>query len=190
MVYKRSSSSRQPKRSYVPFVLAATVLLLVILGLFLYATHRLPFLSHNTKAPVTHSNAGTSTKGEQGPDGSSDQSGNNDTKNNNNQSTGTLIAPTNGSNFVSAHHGIHPTDTLSSTCTTTPGATCEITFTKDTEAHSLGSETTDAGGTAYWNGWHPSDYDLTEGNWTVTAVAKLGNQTLSTTDATQLEIVP
>ena len=193
MVYKQLRSSQQAKRHYLPFIIAAAVLLLLVVGLFLYGTGRLPFWRRTATIPVTHSSGNDSTKGE--PTSSSqNQSGNTqtsgDTKNNGTNTSGVLIAPLSTSTFVSAHYNVKVSANLSSTCTTTPGATCQISFTKDGESHSLPAETTDAGGTAYWNNWQPQDYGLTPGSWTVTAIAKLGSQTMSTEDSLKLELVP
>ncbi len=193
MLYSRSRSPQPPKRSYLPFIIATIVLLLIVLGLFFYETNRLPFWHRTTKSVVTHTAANNDAKGEPTSTGPGDQPNGgqpSDIKDGDSGASETLIAPLSTSTFVSAHHNVKVADTLSSTCTTTPGATCEIVFTKDgASPQSLPAETTDAGGTAYWNSWRPQDHGLTPGTWTVTAVAKLNTQTLSTEDASKLEIV-
>jgi len=103
--------------------------------------------------------------------------------------TATLLAPS--GDFVSNHHpnlGNQPApNTISSVCTTTPGATCTISFSKDGIVKSLAAEVTDRGGSAYWN-WKLQDIGLTVGNWDVKATATLNGQTKSASDALQLVI--
>jgi len=105
-------------------------------------------------------------------------------------STATLVAPT--GDFVSNHHpnlsGSPAPDTLNSVCTTTPGATCAISFTKDGVTKSLPTETTDRGGSAYWNGWSLQSIGLTIGSWQVQASASLNGKTLGASDALQLVV--
>lgn len=73
------------------------------------------------------------------------------------------------------------TQEMSSTCNTTPGATCQIIFTNGNLTRYLPSKTTDSGGAAYW-GWQPQTIGLTAGTWHITAMATLGSQTKSTSN--------
>lgn len=102
-----------------------------------------------------------------------------------------LVAPT--GDFVSNHHpnlsGSPAPNTMSSVCNTTPGASCQINFTKDGVVKSLPSEVADAGGSAYWN-WKLQDYGLTSGSWQIQAVTSLNGQTKSATDALDLVVNP
>ncbi len=94
-------------------------------------------------------------------------------------------------NFVSNHHpnldGSPAPNLMSSDCTTSPGATCTISFTKGGATKSLPAKTADAGGTAYWN-WKLQDYGLTQGKWTIKATATLGSQSKTAADAQPLEV--
>lgn len=133
-----------------------------------------------TKNATTQSNTKNSeTKSEPG-DQKSDMGG---------DASVNLTAPT--GDFVSNHHpnldGDPAPSAITSVCTTTPGAKCQITFTKDGITKSLPNETTDRGGSAYWN-WKLSDIGLSTGMWQVKAIATLGSQTQSTTDALVLEV--
>lgn len=113
-------------------------------------------------------------------------SGSGDTSNKN-SSSGTnvkLVAP--DGTFVSSHH-VSMDVTIASNCTTTPGATCQISFTKDGTTKSLDSRTTDKGGGAYWS-WKPQDIGLTSGSWKVKATATLNGKSLSADDALNLEV--
>ena len=99
-----------------------------------------------------------------------------------------LVQPT--GNFVSAHKNVPVTASLSSVCNTSSGATCQIVFTSGSESHSLPAQTTDLGGSTYWNSWTPESIGLTPGSWTIKAVATLGSDTKSNTDALMLEVAP
>jgi hypothetical protein len=96
-------------------------------------------------------------------------------------------------NFVSNHHpnldGSPAPSVMQSICTTTPGALCTISFTKDGVTKSLPEQRTDSGGAAYWN-WNLQDVGLSEGSWQIQAKATLGSQTASAQDAINLEVSP
>lgn len=97
----------------------------------------------------------------------------------------TLVAPT--GNSVSDHN-VTSSQTVESVCTTTVGATCQITFTNQgSSIISLPPETINSGGSAYWT-WTPSSIGLTDGNWKIQQKATLGSQTEATTDPLSLEV--
>ncbi len=104
--------------------------------------------------------------------------------------TAKLITPT--GDFVSAHHlsASGSPAPINSTCTTTPGATCQIIFTKDGVTKSLPAQITDRGGSTYWNGWKLQDYGLTAGEWHIQAKATLGSQVATADDAMALDVQP
>jgi hypothetical protein len=92
--------------------------------------------------------------------------------------------------FVSNHKAsLSSGQAQSSTCTTTPGATCQITFTKDGVTKVLQLQTTDRGGTAYWS-WAPQSINLTTGSWKIEAIARLNGQVRTASDALNLEVSP
>lgn len=105
--------------------------------------------------------------------------------------TAALISPS--GNFVSNHRpnlsGNPAPASETSVCTTTPGASCSITFTKDGITKSLTPQTTDRGGSAYWN-WKLQDIGLTGGSWHIQAIASLGDQTKTADDALNLQVSP
>jgi hypothetical protein len=78
----------------------------------------------------------------------------------------------------------------SSVCLTTPGASCEIIFTKDGVTKSLGAQIADSSGAAYWSAWTAQSTGLTTGDWSVSATATWGQQTASTTDPIALQVRP
>lgn len=101
----------------------------------------------------------------------------------------TLITPS--GDFVSNHHpnlsGSPAPNSLTSVCSTTPGGSCDIVFTKDGVTKSLGRQTTDRGGSTYWD-WKLQDKGLTAGTWKVTAVATYNGKTASASDALDLVV--
>lgn len=80
-------------------------------------------------------------------------------------------------------------NSIQSVCNTTPGAYCELIFTKDQggDVKSLPKQLTDRAGAAYWT-WKLQDIGITEGVWTVTAKATLDNQEKTITDSIKLEV--
>ena len=95
--------------------------------------------------------------------------------------------------FVSNHHpnlsGSPSPNAMNSTCTTTSGVMCNITFTKDGKTLSLDNKQADANGSVVWN-WNLQDLGFTTGTWTVTAIATNGDKTASTVDSMTLEVQP
>lgn len=89
--------------------------------------------------------------------------------------------------FVSNHHLGASSPTVQSTCTTTPGATCQIIFTNGSATKSLPVQQTDRGGSAYWS-WNLGEIGLTKGSWQITAKAVAGSQTKTATDSMKLEV--
>lgn len=104
-----------------------------------------------------------------------------------------LLVP-NG-NFVSNHHpnlsGSPAPNAMTSVCNTSAGASCTITFTNiaTNVIKPLPTQTTDKGGSAYWD-WRLQDIGLTTGTWKIEAIARLGNQTQSAQDEMNLEVGP
>jgi len=74
-----------------------------------------------------------------------------------------------------------------SVCNTTPGAICLVKFTKSGVTKQLSAQTTDANGVASWQ-WDIESAGLTDGSWTITAVASLDGQTQSAQDGQNLEV--
>lgn len=106
----------------------------------------------------------------------------------NGTSSATLTAPT--GNFVNTHQPSLSTQMFSS-CVTSVGATCQITFTNTDSGKTIPvssqPQAVDSSGTAYWN-WSPQQIGLSPGTWKITATAALSGQTKSASDAMNLEI--
>lgn len=138
-----------------------------------------PNVPHETKKPTVSGSSGFSTEKD----------------NPNNQqpaapaSNTTPRTPT--GTFVSNHRphlsGTPTPNTESSTCTTTPGATCVITFTKGSTTRTLTSKKADAQGNVLWN-WSLQQIGLTEGTWKITAIASNGDLTAKATDEIDLAV--
>lgn len=129
------------------------------------------------KQPSSHNNKSTA------PDNSTKDNG---------TIKGPLVVPS--GDFVSNHHpnlgGSPAPNSLSSVCTSTPGASCTISFTQGKITKSLPTQTTDQGGSTYWNNWTLQGIGLTTGSWKITATSSLGNKTLSSVDPMGLEVQP
>lgn len=91
--------------------------------------------------------------------------------------------------FVSNHRpnlsGSPAPNTITSTCTTTPGASCTIRFSNGDIVKSLPSKTTDSNGNVGWV-WKLQDVGLSVGNWKIVAVASIGKNVVEEPDSLDL----
>ena len=142
--------------------------------------------SYTKGQPSSTSNGGSSNS--QQSSGQSGNSGNQ--KSSSGENSAVLIAPS--GDFVSDHHpnlsGSPAPNTMTSVCNTTPGATCQISFTMDGVTKSLPSQTTDSGGSTYWTNWKLQNVGLTAGSWSVEATASLNGQTKTASDSMSLVV--
>ncbi len=174
------------------YIVGGCVLLAIVITAVLQATGRI-HLFNKSGSPVVATQKGETSppsKQSQNNDNQQPSSAKADTGNDTNTK---LMAPI--GNFVSTHHpnlSNNPPGSsfLTSVCTTNPGATCQIIFTSGSVTRQLPAETTDAGGSAYWNNWKLQDYNITEGTWTIQAKATLGSQVEISNDALSLEVSP
>ncbi len=203
-MYARQKIKSKPFWRPRNFVLAGLILVVLACGMVgaleytntTYWFHKRP-VTHETQKNTPTRTIDANTKGGNTP---TSTSGTSNTQTNNQttpqqdtktetptSSSATLVAPS--GNFVNSHHvaANSAPNTQQSTCVTTPGATCEIIFTSGSVTKSLGVQTTDPGGAAYWT-WSPQSAGLTVGTWKITAKAVLGNQTKTAVDANNLEV--
>lgn len=89
-------------------------------------------------------------------------------------------------NFVSTHNA-SLNDNLFSTCNTSAGVKCKISFSQGGVTKSLEEKTTGADGAAYWT-WQPRDISLSSGSWQITATASANNKSSTGTDGRPLVI--
>lgn len=146
------------------------------------AKHTTTIPSHKpavTTSPAT-SNKVTSNQGNATPSSHSDKS--------TTAATQSLQTPSNDG-LVSNHRPSSSSPGEQSVCSTTPGASCYIAFTKAGETKKLDAETTDVNGFAYWT-WDINSAGLTEGSWTITVTASLNGQTKSAQDPIDLVVQP
>jgi hypothetical protein len=97
-----------------------------------------------------------------------------------NEPVGTFV-----SNHMPGQNGSPTQET--STCTSTPSASCTIKFTMGEYERTLAAKTVGPSGTVSWS-WDIADYSFPAGKWQVTASATLNGQTKTTADPQPLEI--
>lgn len=198
-VMKNKKYQRTPvkRKSRKPLYIVLLLLFVIAIGIYVAYRH-----FHHPSTTQHAGSAGQATKGQPkqstptttGQSNPSTSSSNNSSKNTGTpapQPTAKLLPPT--GNFVSNHHvslSNSASNNITSVCTTTPGATCKITFTNGGTVKSLPEEVTDANGSAYWNRWTLQQYGITQGSWKITAIATLGTQTQSADDQLNLEVAP
>lgn len=195
MAYKRYDTSTTRKRLTVGIAALLILSGALVVSELTNVTH---FFHKQTRYVITPTANGASTtqqKGEAKTSGpTSNNSGPVSQPGDNKSGTGgsvsvALVTPT--GNFVSNHspgkNGSPFTET--SVCNTAPGATCQITFTKDGVTRQLESRLTDRNGTAYWNDWTPSSIGLTAGSWQIKAIASSGGQAKTAIDSISLEVM-
>ena len=182
------NSKKSNKRLWITAL--AVVLVIGAVGGYAYYRHTskakpVTTASAESKGPsteITSSSSGTNSAKGDTSDSTSDQT----TKNTNppDKPSGT---------FVSNHTPRLSSEDLAnqenSVCITTSGASCTITFIKGSQTISLPKQETDAGGATYWT-WKLQDYGITEGTWTIKAVATMNGQTVSADDPTGLVVTP
>jgi len=107
------------------------------------------------------------------------------------QDTNATLLPPSGT-FVSNHRpslsGSAQQLEEQSVCSSTTGASCLIRFSQGSVTKALSSQVIGATGTAYWN-WNIKDSGLTEGTWSVEAVATHDGQEKTTNDSIDLVIL-
>jgi hypothetical protein len=199
-MYKNKRYS-QPRSLKKPIIIGLLVLLLLGGGMTALELTDTTHIFHAKKPSYNSPTAGPATKGiPEGGDttGKTGQSSGNTsgTDNTDDDKHPTSPAPSDepliepNGNFVNTHT-VSGNEQMESICNTSPGASCQITFTNGTTTKSLIKQTADRGGATYW-AWHIKDssINLTPGTWKITATATLGSQTKSLTDATSLEVSP
>ena len=198
--YGTKSAPKKSKRKWWVASLLVAVILLLGFGVywqFIRDHHKTPAVSAtgDTKGDTAVQNNNTGTKTDSTVPGHtvnptpSDQTGKQQVP----PTTGGAAPLEPTGDFVSSHGTNQPVPrsaAMESVCTSTPGASCVISFTQGSVTKSLPAQTTDKGGSTYWNQWTPQTYGLTAGSWTITATATLNGQTKSATDALPLKVAP
>ncbi len=172
---KKLKFSKYSKLTYIICIAVGIVILSIVIS------------RHHKNVISPNPSINQYTKGQINPPNNSSNSGNQTSNSSNGSKTQggsiTLVAPS--GNFVSNHHpnlsGSPAPNTMTSVCNTSPGATCQITFSNGNNNKSLPKQMTDSGGSTYWY-WKLQDIGLSDGNWTITANSSSGDKTLSSTD--------
>lgn len=179
---KSSKHKKHPANLIIVFILIVCSL---VAGVY--------WLNNETdSAPMkeTGSTADSSTKGEQTSSNLSDnRQADMPVSNNNKGMDGKTLKEPSG-NFVSNHRPsiTNPqASAISSSCETTPKATCMISFTKDDKTIALDPKQADANGNVYWY-WNLKDYGFSAGAWKITAKATLNGASLVSGDALEFTV--
>lgn len=188
----RPYQARKPStlRKQVLFIVTFLCVLIGVVAI-LDVTNVTHFFHKDTKKYIdTPTTGGSSANEQKGEPSTGNNSGSQPTDNKGSSNDGSVFLLTPAGDFVSNHNPGSNGSPLSesSVCTTTPGATCQITFTKDGVTKLLPAQVTDQGGSSYWNNWTLQQYGLTPGSWQIKAVATLNGQTKTATDAINLTV--
>lgn len=200
--YSASTGKYSKKRSKKwPFLIAGVILLAVV-GVWFWHRHNQSStvnatVQTNTGKPAV---ANPNVPGSQNNTGGSNSSASGDVSKDSSSnsaaaSPGSSVQPaTPTGGFVSYHSpnlsGKPGPNTETSTCTTTPGVKCEITFTNGSVVQSLPAQTTSGSGTTIWTNWTLQSIGLTKGTWLIKAVAINGNKTATAQDPENLVVGP
>lgn len=177
----------------------STILILTLFVLLIGSAGLFYFLKHNeANTPVVPSSPASNSAGTKEKDSSGSASIGNSKDTNTDTATPPKIDPsvtpqTPVGTFVSNHHpnldGQPAPNTIDSTCTTTAGVMCTISFTSGTTVLSLPAQQADQDGNVSWT-WKLEDIDLSEGSWSITATATNGDKSTFATDPMKLEVGP
>ncbi len=187
MAYQKRLIKRRRNRKLVRVVVAALILFSTLFTYFYFHLKNLD--TTPTKASSSASVPVTSKGDVTPPKTTNNEKGNSsDTAQTMPTSNSTNPPKTPYGNFVS-NHNPKSTDSEQSTCTTSPGASCTISFTKDGAIKKLDHKTTDSDGTAYWL-WSLKDIGIREGTWQITVTSNLNGKDATANDTRDLVVTP
>ena len=177
--------------------LAIVVLLLCSYFLIARANYFWPFKNNSLKDASQNTPATNNTETDQKNNSNTENSSSGivNTPDQNDENTASIEEtkiPTKPSGtFVSNHRpnisGKPYPSSINSTCTTSPGASCEIMFTNGQLKKTLQKQKVNNNGSTYWE-WDINNLGLTAGVWKIKAVASNGSLTSETEDPTDLVI--
>jgi hypothetical protein len=197
--HKQKGKNRQTRKRTIIASSVFVILALVVVGIVIKkdSSNTPVTASAYTKGDVgSHPGTVVTSKGTSNTSNSTTGSTNNSDKTSSGGSSGSstsstapLLTPT--GDFVSDHEpnlsgSPHP-NTMNSVCNTTPGATCYISFTNGDTTKSLSKQQADSGGGTYWN-YSLQSVGLTQGTWTIEAIATSNGQTKTAYDAMNLTV--
>lgn len=176
-----------PKSVKIPYKKPLYIALLLVLVLVLAAIwyHYRPVNKKVATIPSNTSVGSPASEPKQNNDSSQPSASN--SSSNPTPTQEALVTP--WGNFVSNHrpgqNGAPNTET--STCNTTPGATCYIKFVSGSRTRYLDKKIANANGAIIWN-WDVKSAGFSSGSWQVSAVASLNNQTKTADDSQPLVV--
>lgn len=173
----RPVTNKKNKKNILIFAVIVTFFLVIGMGIW-YLKSSAPAAPNDSSSLTDDKNNNTSGGGITSPKESPNQptpSPDND------------VAPIKPSGtFVSNHRpnlsGSPAPNTISSTCTTTPGSECTVEFTRNGVTKSLPKKTADSNGNVSWD-WKLQDIGLTAGEWQIRAVANNGDKFVEASDS-------
>ncbi len=187
-IRKNSRITNSPKqRKLMLWLSVAAIVLVTVLVAYLLLRSDQP-KQINEIPVITNSNSQKNTAS--GDSTGSQADGSNDKAVGSSSSSPTIVNLTTPSgSFVSSHHiSLSESPAMESTCNTTPGAKCSISFTnQDGVVLYLPEKVADKNGAVYWS-WSAKTANFTVGSWKIKATAKSGNQTKEATDPLALEV--
>jgi cytoskeletal protein RodZ len=189
-VYNKNKKivKKSPKLKIAAVLLAVVVLIIALLELT-NTTHVFHAEKASSPNPTHAVTASPDTKGEPSP--SSPVSSSKTSAADSTASNQPLISPQ--GTFVSNHRpnlsGSPRPNSIQSSCVTTPGVVCLISFTKGSIVKSLPAQKTDGGGGTYWS-WKLQDVGITEGTWHISVKATIGSQSKVTEDSIDMVVSP
>jgi cytoskeletal protein RodZ len=185
-IHKKFNSHKNKKIAALVVLVVVAIYALLAITLRLWPLQKKVFITaSNVKngLPSNHANTGSNSSGTASSSPVT-QSDNPKAPAQISTNTKTLTAPS--GTFANLYDASADTQ-MNSICNTTPGATCQVIFTKGSLSIALPAKTTDSSGSATW-AWTPEQIGLGKGSWHITAKAILGSQT-KTTDNGSLELV-
>jgi len=186
MVKIHKISNSHKKIAALAVLAVVVIYALLAITLKLWPLHKRVFRTAsnvNNSLPRNHANTGSNSSGT-ASSSPTPQGDNPKAPAQINTNTKTLTAPS--GTFANLYDATADTQ-MNSICSTTPGATCQIIFTKGGVSIALPVKIADSSSSATW-AWTPGQIGLSNGSWHVTAKATLGSQT-KTTDNGSLELV-
>ncbi len=183
------------KKNHKKFILLIILLLIIAFVIIFLLNDNKKKISTTVKQPITSTNksnpAPVTTKSTTTSSASTSSKSNNSNPTNTQPTANTPAPISPFGNFVSNYtpnlSGSPSPNLIQSTCNTTPGATCVISFSQNGVTKSLAPEVTNSNGASYWT-WHLQDIGLTVGYWNITAKATLNGKSTSTGDTLKLNV--
>ena len=177
----------------IKYILIVILAIVAVVGFYLLAktsSHTAKSSQGTTQTQISNKGLGSSQSPSQSLSNQPAQSSTSTGQSSNTNSNLVLVSPT--GQFVSNHNpslSSTVTSSESSSCNTTPGASCTITFTNNNVVKSLPTQVVDQYGGTTWS-WTVEGVGLTQGSWLIEANATLSGQTKSATDAQMLNVGP